>query len=342
MRILAINHDYTVSGSTHALLNLAEHWRRSGHEVTGTAAQSASGPIRDEYLRRGFPLAEVPSPGGFDVCVCNTILTAPQVLVLARAMPTIWWLHEAAVGIDLLLQNPGWVAAFREAGAIVFPIEFLRDTVYRSFIYGLELSRICIVPNGIPPAGISPRAVDPNRTEIEIVSVGSIYPRKRHPDLIRAVAALDHLPVRCTLIGQLHTLPEDCWTLMAARPGRFVLAGELSHAKTLAAVKAADIFCLPSGSEVQPHSLLEAAMLERPPVLSNLPVYGGTWAHGHNCLMHPVASVEMLTHELALLATNPALRQRLGAAAQRTVAGFSEAAFFARFDAVLASLTAVR
>jgi hypothetical protein len=148
MSILAINHDYTVSGSTHALLNLAEHWRRSGHEVT------VPQPNRPRADPRRVSAARLPAcgsavPGGFDVCVCNTILTAPQVLVLARAMPTIWWLHEAAVGIDLLLQNPGWVAAFREAGAIVFPIEFLRDTVYRSFIYGLELSRICIVPNGI-------------------------------------------------------------------------------------------------------------------------------------------------------------------------------------------------
>jgi glycosyltransferase involved in cell wall biosynthesis len=103
-------------------------------------------------------------------------------------------------------------------------------------------------------------------------------------------------------------------------------------------VGSADVFCLPSSSEVLPLTTLEAAMLERAMLLSDLPVYENIWRHGRNCLLFPVGAVGMLAQSLTMLAGNAELRTRLGAAARATAAPYTEAALFARFDALLSSL----
>ena len=79
-------------------------------------------------------------------------------------------------------------------------------------------------------------------------------------------------------------------------------------------------------------------MLRRPMVLSDLPVDGGIWRHGRNCLMYPVGAIGLLAQSIAVLAENPELRGRLGGAARATASPYTEAAFFARFDALLATL----
>jgi hypothetical protein len=89
---------------------------------------------------------------------------------------------------------------------------------------------------------------------------------------------------------------------------------------------------------VLPLTTLEAAMIERPMVLSDLPVYEGIWRHGRNCLLFPVGAIGMLAQSIAMLAGNAELRARLGAAARHTAIPYTESAFFLRFDALLESL----
>lgn len=336
MRILALNYEYTLTGSTLVLLRLAEHLRAAGHEVSAAAVVPRDGPIKNAYRASGFAMLDPPFPVGTDVAICNTILTAPQVMQLSDQAKTIWWIHEASNGLTHLLRNPNDAAAFGRASAVVFPIAHQRDAVYRSFIYDKDPARFIIIPLGIPPIE-QPAPVPQKPQELRIVSVGNVYPRKRHEDLIRAMT-LYQGPARCVIAGKFYSLPDDCLTMIASNPDRFELAGELDHAAVLRLVGGADVFCLPSDSEVLPLTTLEAAMLARPMVLSDLPVYEGIWRHGRNCLLYPVGAVGMLAQSLGMLAGNPELRARLGAAARRTAEPYTEAAFFARFDALLSSL----
>jgi glycosyltransferase involved in cell wall biosynthesis len=336
MRILAVNYEYTLTGSTVMLLRLAEYLREAGHEVSVCAALPAEGPIKEQYRERGFTVLDPPLPSHADLAICNTVMTAPLLIDLSGSARTIWWLHEERFGLPHLLQNPRHVAAFERASAIVFPVAYLRDAVYRSFIYDKDPSRFVIIPTGIPPIDIQP-ASRPQGGALRVVSIGSIYPRKRHEDLIRAMALYPG-PAKCVIAGKYYTLPEDCLNFIAQHPEKFELVGEVDHSAALKLLAGADVFCLPSDSEVMPLTSLEAAMLERPMVLSDLSVYDGIWRHGRNCLMHPIGAIGMLAQCLAMLAGNPELRARLGAAARRTAAPYTEAAFFARFDALLSSL----
>lgn len=343
MKILLVNFEYTLTGASLVLLRLAEHLRSAGHEVAVFGVMPNPGPIKAQLLRRRFPLVEDPLAGAYDVAICNTLMTAPMVSRLAGAVKTVWWIHEGAIGVDILLSNPSYVSAFAQATVVAFTLPFCRDAIYRSFVYHLDPARIAVIPCGVPEiAAAPPRPADPR--PIRVISVGSIYPRKRHADLIHAVSRLPHLPIECTILGRFYALPDGCRRIVAANPDRFRLVCDvelddsLDNSGVIAAVAESDIFCLPSGSEVQGLATLEAALLEKPVVLPDLAVYQGIWRHGRNCLIYPLASVPLLADAIALLAANPPLRQELGAAARRAARPFTNRASFAAFDALLDSL----
>jgi glycosyltransferase involved in cell wall biosynthesis len=339
MRILLVNYEYTTTGSTLALLRLAEHLRSAAHDISVSAAIAANGPIKTAYLERGFPVLELPPSSGIDVAICNTVVTAPQVLELSGWTRTVWWIHESSVGLAHLLANPQQITAFQRASAVVFPIAHLRDAVYRSFLYDQDAARFHVIPHGIANPG-SPATGGAKDSTFRVVSVGAIYPRKRHEDLIRAMALYQNPAAKCIIAGRFYVLPEDCQRLVADNPDRFELTGELDHPAVIELLAGADVFCLPSASEVLPLTTLEAGILGKPMVLSDLLVYEGIWRHGRNCLLHPVGAIGLLAQSIAMLAGNAELRGRLGAAAHRTASPYTEAACFARFDALLATLAA--
>jgi glycosyltransferase involved in cell wall biosynthesis len=139
------------------------------------------------------------------------------------------------------------------------------------------------------------------------------------------------------IIGKYYSLEESARRIALGRAECFKIF-EASNEETLAWLREADLFCLPSQAESQPVSILEAAALGKPPVLSDLPSYRGIWLHDRNCLSVPVADIGGLATALSELLENAELRQRLGAAARATASQFTEAAFLARFDAMLEAI----
>jgi glycosyltransferase involved in cell wall biosynthesis len=271
--------------------------------------------------------------------ICNTVMAARYVLQTAHAARTVWWIHEGEVGLNILSNNPSAQRAFGAAHAVIFPSAAIRDLVYRSYLLGVPASRLHVVPPGLDP--FDPTQVpaeSPGDRPIRVISVGSIYPRKRQADLIRAVARLSDLPIECLLVGQKVKLDDESVALARAAPNRFAFAGQIAHAEALRLIGRADIFTLPSGSECLPIAPLEAGQRGKAVLLSDLPAHEGVWRHGVNCLMHPTYDVDLMVHLLRMLATDVALRARLGAAARRTAAGFRNELFLARLDTVLASL----
>jgi glycosyltransferase involved in cell wall biosynthesis len=126
--------------------------------------------------------------------------------------------------------------------------------------------------------------------------------------------------------------------LAAAYPGvRF--RGELGHGQTLQLLSRCGVFVSTSEEETQGLALLEAAALEMPLVVTDLPPYVGIWQHGHNCLVSPVGDVPALQANVQSLLTDPALAASLGQAAALTAQRFEWAGFASRMQAVLAGLS---
>jgi glycosyltransferase involved in cell wall biosynthesis len=340
MLIVLLGTEFSMTGAGLLLFRWAVHLRRRGHNIVAVHDTKAAGPLRDAYLAHGVTLTERFDVASNMLVICNTLMAARYVLQIAATARTVWWIHEGEVGLPLLVNNPGVERAFGAAHAIIFPSAAIRDRVYRSYLLGVPETRLHIVPPGldpVDPATIEAEPPVPARP-IRVISVGSIYPRKRQADLIRAVARLTDLQIECLLVGGLVMLDKDAAALAKAAPGRFAFSGQRPHAETLRLVGRADIFALPSASECLPIAPLEAGQRRKAVLLSDLPGHEGVWRHGANCLMHPPGDVDLLAHLLRVLVTDTRLRARLGAAAQSTAARFRNDVFVTRLDMVLASL----
>lgn len=340
MQIVLLGTEFAMNGAALLLFRWAAHLARQGHVVTAVHPPKAVGPLREAYVSQGVALAETFNVDSSTVVICNTLLAAPYVLQVAGTARTIWWLHEGEAGLPILVAHPGAERAFAAAHAVIFPSAAIRERVYKSYLLGVPEQRLHVVPPGLEPLDAASLEVDssPADRPIRVISVGSIYPRKRQADLIRAVTRLSDVPIECLLVGQIVLLADDAVALARQAPERIAFAGQLRHEEALRLIGRADILALPSASECLPIAPLEAGQRGKAVLLSDLPAHEGVWRHGVNCLMHPVGDVDLLAHSLRILATDAALRARLGAEARRTAARFRNDLFLTRLDMVLAGL----
>ncbi len=333
MRFLLINHEYTISGASLLLHRLARHLIERGHSCDVMAILSHDGQLRARYAALGIRHLITADFNDYDVVIANTIFAAPIVSAAAEFVATVWWIHEGENGLDDLRKAPAGRDAFEAATAIVFQTEHQRSTLYGSLLG--DRRRAFVIPVGIdvPVAGPTRSKTRPFR----VVSIGTIDERKRHSDLIRAVEALGRDDIECVIIGPYFWLEDEARRTAAAHPDRFKIL-QAPHAETMAWLRSADLFCLPSAAESQPLSIIEAAALSKPLVLTDLPSYRGTWRHGVNCMLFPVGDIAALATALSTVLFDDEFRSRLGVAAQQTADQFTEAAFLARFDAMLEAI----
>lgn len=338
MRILMINHEFTITGSSTAFFRLALHLKSSGHEILLLAINPADGPIRARYDAAAIPVIESAVLGDFDLAIGNTICAAPLVLRVGPHVPTIWFVNEAEVGLRLLLGNTEWIDAFATASAVIFNMAFQHD-VFRSFTYPLDQRKFHTNPFGvdIDPTLIARQAVPAKQRALRVVQVGTIERRKRPGDFIQAVARTG-LDIECIICGKFFELDDTARRIVENEPEKYRLLEGLSDGEILAWVESADVFCLASQSETQSLAAYEAALLARPLVLSDLACYRDVFVHGRNSLMFPPGHVDLLALSISMYFSNPRLRLELGQAAQRTARAYSNAAFFARFEAILRSV----
>lgn len=340
MRILLVNHQFSMSGAAMMLLQLADVLRAAGHELRLAVVDPADGPMATLFAERGLEAIEQAGPQDVDLVIANTLSSAPLVARLAPVVPTIWWIHESGFGIDLLLRHPEWVEAFHLAHRIVMPNAWVRDHVYRSFLFRRRAAHVVVIPNGIHVE--RPAVPEPKTRPFRIVCVGSVHGHKRQHDLVAAVARLDRNDVELAMIGKVVNLERSASALVEAAPDRYRLLGELNPAETRRWIASADLMALPSQSESQTLSLGEAAFLSVPVVMSDLPMLADLgWHHGETCLMQPVGNVAMLAHNIAYLLDNADERARLGRAVRRMVRGYRLDAFAHRFVELIAEFEPV-
>lgn len=335
MRILLVNHEFTMSGAAVNLLKIADHLVRSGHECAVFPGRPSTGPIEAEYARRGIPILHKVAFPEFAAVICNTIRTGPLVTMAAPHARTIWWLRESESGLEYLLTRPSIASAFRDAHIVVVQHEHQRDNVYRSFLYPRDPATVLVVPNGfrIPRGGPTAAKTRP----IRVIAVGSVYMLKRQGDLIRAIDRLGRSDIECVIIGDQIELEEGARRIAQAAPDRYRLLGQLPFDETLTWLRSSDICCLPSRSESQSNVLFEAALTGNALVATDLPSHRGIWENGENALLHPVGDVEALARAIARVADDVPLRRRLADAAATTAAEFTEERLFANVDRVLAA-----
>jgi glycosyltransferase involved in cell wall biosynthesis len=333
-----INHEFTITGSSTAFFRLALHLQARAHEIQLLPINPADGPIKARYLAQRIPIIDTAELADFDLIIANTICAAAFVLQVAQQVPTIWFINEAEVGLNFLLNDRTLLPAFGLASAVIYNMPFQHD-VFRSFTYHLDPGKFHTAPFGvdIDPAIIARENIPVKRRALRIIQVGTIEPRKRPGDLVQAVAR-SGLDIECIICGKFFELGETARGIVAGEPEKYRLLEGLTDDEVLAWIESADMFCLASKSETQSLAAYEAALLARPLLLSDLPCYRDVFVHGRNCLMFPPGHIDLLALSISMYFGNPKLRDEMGHAARRTAAGYSNAAFFARFDGIMSSV----
>ena len=181
-----------------------------------------------------------------------------------------------------------------------------------------EIERLCAlpygsvraVPNGVPDVPLPPTTRAP---EFVVGGIGRLERQKGFDVLVRAVARVPD--ARLVLVGDgrergaLQLLADEC-----GLGDRFTVTGWVDNPREF--LPSFDVVAMPSRSEGLPLVLLEAMLAARPVVATGVGSIPDALRDGSTGLLVPVDDVASLGGALRLLATDPLLRRRLGAAAR--------------------------
>ncbi len=359
MKIVEItNVDFSLR---HFLLPLMRGLRARGHEVIGA---SAEGPLLEVARAEGFrvvglPLARSLSPvaqwRAFRALVA--FLRAERPDLVHGHMPISGFLARVAARVagvprvaytchGFLFNQPGpWPRR-----AVAFVMELvggqLTDvhmTVSRE--EAADARRLWInrgstaIGNGRDPARFHPDPEARARLRAElgvpedrvvITAISRLVRHKGYPELL---AAMKNVDAELWVVGE--RLPSDHGEDMEpyfADSGLGPRLRRLGYRDDIPAILAAsDVFTLPSHFEGLPMSIIEAMLTALPVVATDIRGPREQVVNDETGFLVPPATVAPLAAALSLLATDPDLRARLGAAGRARALGlFDEAVVLAR------------
>ncbi len=159
------------------------------------------------------------------------------------------------------------------------------------------------------------------------LAAGRLAWAKAHDDLVDAItlAAQKNDKIFCLIAGEGELLAELTQRINTAGMDKHViLPGHLDHGELLSALKASDIYVMPSRTEGTPVALLEAATLSKPIIASNVGGIPELVVDGEHALLVGVGNIEDLSQAILHVAGDVDLAHRLGQQARaRVEANFS-------------------
>ena len=347
MKILLVTHSYGLNGAAILLRDCAKHWI---HEKKWQIDALMS---ERELVQHGQALVEMGinpkqtvsgQTSEYDVALVNTLVDIEFVTKLAPSMPVVLWVHEGNTLLfnwDISLSS--LVRGFAQCSQIIFQTAWQTEHVFKSFIDHLPAQRIQHVPSGVETQNIAHKTLHDIKGPIKLITVGTVYPRKRQMDLIQAVDKLaEKYPIECYVAGDYRQandwLPRIYEDLKNTNSPTKWLGGIYDREEISKLLLEADIACFPSGDESHPLALLEAGLCALPLVISDLPPYSHIgWINNKNCLMHPTGDVTRLEAHIERLISDTGLRARLGNNARTMVLNkYSKPKFFENMSKVMA------
>jgi glycosyltransferase involved in cell wall biosynthesis len=228
-------------------------------------------------------------------------------------------------------------AIYAQADAITVPSTVAK----RSFIQmGIAAEKVHVIPYGVRLDKFTP-AARPSYERFELLFAGGVSLRKGIPYLLEAFAALKHPRKRLTIVGSISS---EIRPLLARLPtGDVTFTGPLPQPELAKKMSSSHALVLPSVEE-------GLALVQGQAMACGCPVIA-TFATGAEDLFTdgvegfivPGQDVAALTARMQQFADDPALQQRMSAAALarvRTLGGWDD--YGDRWEALLRNLTGQR
>lgn len=330
-------------------------------EVTGVASRipvfATNWTVRAGWRARKA-IRQLRRDGRLDALFIHTQVPAVLAADYVRRIPTIVSVDATPLQYDELgahyaheVGNPRIEAlkfranraCFRRADHIVAWSEWAKQGVIDG--YGIEADKVTVVPPGVVPELWRPTAAREDETGVvRILFVGGDLRRKGGDQLLEAFAALRSSGPASgdggSLSLELHLVTNAD---VPDTPGVTVHRGLTpNHPDLVALYHRSDIFCLPTRGDCLPMVLSEAGAAGLPLVSTAVAGVPEIVRHDETGLLVPLDDVEELTGALRSLATDPALRRRLGEGAKKLVGEHFDAAKNTRRLAELLRATAAR
>lgn len=364
MKVLHVIESLGVGGAEMLLVNLLPELQSQGDEVTLAVMRGpfdlrpalASQGVRVVVLRArhrwnligaAHELAALVRSGGFEVVHAHLYFPA-VVAALSRRLG----LHRAAQVVSF--HNLAYAPGVNKAGAglrwrkrlaaALYPRGFdamlgVSASVARHYEQALGLRGVQVLHNPVPralaarPQPAADALADAAPDGFSVVVPGRLVHEKGHADFLQALAMLraqgrrlsvtlaGHGPLRAALAQQIGQLGlADCVTI----------TGPLPHAQLLDVVEAASLVVVPSRFEGFGLTALEAIALGRPVLATMAGGLPEVIEHGASGWLVSPQDPALLAQAIGQLMDDPALRQRLGAAARLRAQHFSLPAVAAR------------
>ena len=236
--------------------------------------------------------------------------------------------HQRIQDEVLAEEHRRWNVPFREPAAhivrreegiyaIADAITVGSNVARRSFLaQGIAPEKVHVIPYGVRLDKFAPTGAPP-ADRFEVLFAGQISLRKGIPYLLEAFAGLRHPHKRLTLVGDVQSylkailprLPQD----------GVVFAGSMPQTELARRMSASHVLVLPSVEEGFGMVMAQAMACGCPVIASSATGAEHLFADGEAGFIVPPRDSAALTDRLQQLADDPALRQRIGAAALECV-----------------------
>jgi teichuronic acid biosynthesis glycosyltransferase TuaC len=267
----------------------------------------------------GVALRRLHRREGFDLIHAHNAVPAGEAVSrVGLEQPLVVSVHGGDVLHTAPRSSAGREAVARGLGAARLVLANSRGIAELARAHGAREARVVHLGADLPAAGVA-RDAEPS-----LVTVGHLVARKRHADVLRALAVLSprHPSLRYAIVGDG---PERvALEGLAARLGvreRVELCGQLPPAEALARVRRCTLFAMPSTEEAFGVAYIEA-------MAGGLPAIGCRGepgpeeiaAAGDGFMLVPPGDIERLTQRIDELLSDPVRLREAGRRARATVA----------------------
>jgi glycosyltransferase involved in cell wall biosynthesis len=261
------------------------------------------------------------------------------------------WGHLAAIrtGIPLISTLNSWYASEHDSGGmkgrIYAGLEFLTNSSLARYIVVSKDIHSALVKSGVDPAqidliynAVSITAGDFPNVRNELLAQYGLPPDARihltagrmvwvkgHHHFVSAFSQAGNTTLYGFIVGDGDLRGQlEAQIRQAGLADRVFLLGYADHARTLALIKACDVFVMPSLHEGTPVAILEAMALSRPIISSHVGGIGELVENEKEALLIEPQNPDALFNAMQRLARDVKLSARLGQAArQRVMRDFS-------------------
>ena len=195
--------------------------------------------------------------------------------------------------------------------------------------YGVESSKVRIIPNGVDPEKFKPTADQAALkrqfglgVEPCVLFVGSLIPRKGLPFLVEAAKEIvkQQSQTKFLIVGEGPLRSQlDSSLKQANLTGNFGFLGNLKEEDIPAIYNCADVFVLPSIQEGQGIVLLEAQASAKPVVAFDIGGVNEAVRSGETGFLVKPGSTDELAEAVLKLLSDKALREKMGANGRKFV-----------------------